>query len=195
MYANTLQLGRNCNEFARGRRKLKIQVRLSPKRKSELPKKSAKVKVAGISTSRREYPQSTNVSSPVQAAAQRRKRRAQKEDEDVSHQHGYRRDEFVVSDNDDPAFDDGDEEDDAFEPVRENAKSRSNMRRQLGPPITTDEKMDGLNETHRMVVEDFVINAKNECDKVFVSGIRYCVVCLQLILDHDVQEFVQTAFY
>ena len=120
--------------------------------------------MTGVSASRREHPQSTNVSSPVQAAAQRRRGRNIVQ-EDGLHRHlEYQRDDFVVSDND-PAFEESDEEDSSFE-ARPHGKSKLAKKRQLGPPITTDEKMEGLNETHRMVVEDFVVNAKKECDKV-----------------------------
>jgi hypothetical protein len=40
---------------------------------------------------------------------------------------------------------------------------------QLGPPITTDERMATLNPTHRMLVDDFVIRAKDLSEKVCVA--------------------------
>ena len=82
------------------------------------------------------------------------------------HDNGYERNGFVVSDGEGQSFEGSDDEDDAFEPVREAGRSaRSSRKRQLGPPITTDEKLDRLSATHRLVVEDFVHHAKSEMDK------------------------------
>lgn len=83
------------------------------------------------------------------------------------HRNGYQRDNFVVSDAEDQSFKGSDEDKEvAFEPIRKAGKRQALKKRQLGPPITTDEKLDRLNETHRMVVDDFVIHAKKECEKV-----------------------------
>ena len=70
---------------------------------------------------------------------------------------GYVQDGFVVGD---------DDESDAFEPVREKGKSRSLSKRPLGPPITIDERIANLPQIHQMVVEDFLITARQQCQKV-----------------------------
>ena len=151
-----------------GSRRLKIQVRVSPNGKSKGVARAAKPKVTGVSASRREHPQSTNVSSPIQAAARRRNMQEFEDVEDSAmHRNGYQRDNFVVSDAEDQSFKGSDEDEEvAFEPIRKAGKRQTPRKRQLGPPVTTDEKLDRLNETHRMVVDDFVINAKKECEKV-----------------------------
>lgn len=63
---------------------------------------------------------------------------------------------------------DDDSEDD-FEPVRVKGKTRKVSRRPLGPPITTDEKIERLNDIHQMVVEEFLDIAKNECRNVSLA--------------------------
>lgn len=120
----------------------------------------------GVVASRRECPQSTNVSSPVQAMSRRRKAIIENDEEQFAlHNNGYERDDFVVSDRDCHKVGESDDED-AFEPIREAGQITRSRKRKLGPPITTDEKLDRLNETHRMVVEDFMIHAKSESSKV-----------------------------
>ena len=149
------QLGPNHNDFTRGVRKLKIQIRVSPNSKIPKIKKPIKNKGTGVAASRHEYPLSTNVSSPIQAAS--RRRIAQNKSDMNPHSNGYSRDDFVVSD---------DEESDGFEPVRKAGKPRITRKRQLGPPITTDQKLEKLNSIHRLVVDDFVGQAKEESARV-----------------------------
>ena len=81
------------------------------------------------------------------------------------HRNGYIRDDFVVSDDEGRTFEETDDEV-PFEPVREAGKPQELSKRRLGPPITTDEKLARLNDTHRMVVDDFMVHAKKECEKV-----------------------------
>ena len=45
-------------------------------------------------------------------------------------------------------------------------KPSKERKRKLGPPITGDGKLNGLNHIHLMVVEDFMAYAKEECQKV-----------------------------
>ena len=88
-------------------------------------------------------------------------------EDSAMHRNGYQRDNFVVSDAEDQSFIGSDEDEEvAFEPIRKAGKRQASKKRQLGPPITTDEKLDRLNETHRIIVDDFLVHAKNECDKV-----------------------------
>ena len=157
-------LGGTYRDFTERGRKLKMQFDVSPDGKSKSTKKIAKAKQASSHVKESGNPQSTNVSSPVQAMSRRRQiipeqDEDEDEDEDVQlHRNGYRRDKFVVSD---------ESESDAFEKVREAGKSqRSRNDRDLGPPITTDEKMEVLDPIHQMVVDDFMNHAEAESKKV-----------------------------
>ena len=59
-----------------------------------------------------------------------------------------------------------DESDDAWAPTRELPAPYRQKKKRLGPPITTDEKIESLNPTHRYVVDDFMVQATNECRQV-----------------------------
>lgn len=153
-----------------------MQIRLSPtgktkapsKAPSKAPKKASKKRETGVAASGPDHPTSTNVSSPVQAASRRRveqKNNAQPELE--LHRNGYFRDDFVVDDDEDGSLDETDDEsEDGFGPIREKGRSRSVPKRPLGPPITIDDKLERLNSIHRMVVENFLQNAKELSQKV-----------------------------
>ena len=81
----------------------------------------------------------------------------------------YTGDNFVVPDE----FDDrGDDDEESFEPVT--SKKHRIATPQLGPPITTDERMSQLPAIHRMMVDEFVERAKELADKIRKSkGLRY----------------------
>lgn len=127
-----------------------------------------------MAASKHEYPLSTNVSSPVQDASRRRNQEHRRLSTDTGlHQNGYARDDFVISDDDADALNDSDEaSDDAFEDVRDTRKPGISKTRQLGPPITVDNKLKKLNATHRYVVDDFLIRAKKESEKVRYQKLR-----------------------
>lgn len=165
-----MKLGKNCEDFITGRRKLKIQVRISPNGKSKMSRPASKSKSTGARAARRDYPQSTNVSSPVQAASRRRQVLHEWDDpktEHVLHRNGYARDNFVVSDDEAYNSEVNDEEgEEDFGSIREAGKPQRTTRRRLGPPITTDEKLERLNSTHRMFVEDFMIHARKMSNDV-----------------------------
>ncbi len=154
------QLGDNYHDFMSRRRRLELKIRVSPNGKVRAPEILAEAhgKGTGVGIARHDYPESTNVSSPVQAASRRRTVRKKDQCEaEGRHANGYARDDFVVSD----------EEDDGFENVRVAGKPRREPpQRQLGPPITIDEKMARLNPTHRDIVNEFVYVAKKECERV-----------------------------
>ncbi|KAJ5646809.1 Bloom syndrome protein [Penicillium lividum] len=140
-----LKLGRRATEFESGQRKLKLQVRVSPNGKAPAIRPIARAKAG--------HPQSTMVSSPVQSANDRRQARSQ--------QRGVRLDSSEG------------EESDGFEPIRVPGKQRHGKVRELGPPITTDQKMDRLDHLHRAVVEDFEVTAKRYLQDVVVEkGLR-----------------------
>ena len=166
------KLGKNSTAFARGQRKLKLQIRLSPtgktKAPSKAPKKVSNKRETGVAASHPDHPTSTNVSSPIQAASRRRvKQKGSAQTELALHRNGYFGDNLVVDDNEDGLFnetEDGSE--DGFGPIREKGQSRNVPKRPLGPPITIDDKLERLNPIHAMVVEDFLQNAKELSQKV-----------------------------
>ncbi|KAE9381581.1 hypothetical protein N431DRAFT_476384 [Stipitochalara longipes BDJ] len=126
-----LHLGPKCREFITGKRKVSLQVQASasPLTKSKQTKSAR--------------PQSTMVSSP---AAQRR--RPAKKLGFGNDENEYDHNDFVVSD----------EDDDAFEPVV-NKKTRRGKTPEAGPPITLD-GMAGLPDIHRVTIIQFVEEAK-----------------------------------
>ncbi|KAF2237454.1 hypothetical protein EV356DRAFT_462310 [Viridothelium virens] len=146
--------GRRCGEVLDGKQRLKLQVRVSPRTKSKLPiSKPPRTGKTGGSTAQQGHPLSTNVSSPVQAASERRN---------------------VRRPNNDPsrASSDDDDDDEAFGPIRiqGHRKMRSDRRQaSLGVPITVDQKMADLDDVHRMVLEDFMHHAKQMCRKILIE--------------------------
>lgn len=71
---------------------------------------------------------------------------------------------FVVDDEEDEDYmeEDGDE-DDGFEPLRDNTRStraQAQPTKRVGHRITSDETMDSLSEMHRLIVESFLPKAK-----------------------------------
>ena len=112
-------------------------------------------------------PTSTNVSSPVQAAARRRVKQKNQRDPGL-HKNTYSRDDFVVDDDDGSFIETEDESDDGFGPIRVKGQNWGGSKKPLGPPITIDEKLERLNDIHRMVVEDFLENAKELSQKVIL---------------------------
>ena len=161
-------MGKNYSDFTKRRKKIKIQIRTSPNGKVKTAKRPAPKRGAGFVASRQDYPQSTNVSSPVQGASRRRIAQYTRTNADPNlDANGYIRDGFAVSDHDGNAFHETeDESDDGFGPIREAGRRQRSKKRQLGPPITIDEKLEGLNPTHRMVVDDFMVHAVQESKKV-----------------------------
>ncbi|PYH91967.1 recQ family helicase MusN [Aspergillus ellipticus CBS 707.79] len=144
-----IKLGRRAADFESGRCKLKLDVRVSPNGKGRKPNAAA----SRASGSKDYHPQSTNVSSPVQSANQRRLARFQ-----------YRNQEGEST---------ADEDSDGFEQIRVAGKPRAERRRTPGPPITQDRRFDQLDPLHKAVAEDFMVYAKNYCqDLVLQKGLR-----------------------
>lgn len=153
-----------------GRRPVQMAVRTSPKKMpaSAPAKPKRKTKTSGANqtgvAAARTLPFSTNVSSPIQAVSKRRKNTSFMNDEAEEdafdpvprYANGYARDSFIVPD----------DEDDDFVPVRETGKVKQKKSRQLGPPITNDNVMDKLSESHRELVEMFVFNAHDQAKKI-----------------------------
>lgn len=82
----------------------------------------------------------------------------------------------MVSDNDFQESEDGSET--QFESIREAGASPRSKKRKLGPPITIDEKLERLNETHRIVIEEFLLYAKRESDNVCLLIELEFMVCV-----------------
>lgn len=133
-----VKIGRRAAEFETGRRELKLQVRLSPR------KNTSRSNIGNND----DHPQSTNVSSPVQSAKERRVARFQ-------HRGG---------DSDDG--DAGSADSDGFEKIRVAGRSRQERKRTLGPPITEDGDFSRLDPLHQAVAEDFMYYAKQYCQSV-----------------------------
>ena len=139
-----------------------------------------KNKTGVVSATRQEFPLSTNVSSPIQAASRRRRAQGKTLDDSFGfHPNGYNRDDFVVSDRNATVGCEPDESSDGFEQIREAGRPRNLKQRQLGPPITIDKKLARLNPTHRMVVEDFVALAKEESDQVDLTQCEPFQLCFR----------------
>lgn len=123
----------------------------------------------GVAAAKSDYPLSTNISSPVQAASKRRIAKYNSLNANAQPvSRGYLRDDFVVSDdNAESLYGSENDSDDGFEQVRD-TRNRHNVsrKRALGPPITTDEKLETLNPTHRDIVDAFVKAAKDLSEKV-----------------------------
>ena len=154
-----IKLGRNSNEFSMGRRRVNIQIRVSPKGKTKsrnVEKSSRKKQGTGVKVAEDDkYPASTFVSSPVQAMSRRRL---------------VRKANLKVLAEDSS---EGDDEVSGFEPVRDRGAPSTDKERHLGPPITDDEKLARLNPTHRHVLDDFMGNAKKESSAIMLQkGLR-----------------------
>jgi len=134
-------------------------------------------RATGVAASRHEYPLSTNVSSPIQAASKRRKLpKAQAQKGLGLHSNGYVQDDFVVSDNE-SAYNTSEDRSDAGRGlIQAIGTSREIRKRKLGPPITTDEKLERLNSLHQMVVVEFMHDALALGRKV--SSLKYSATLL-----------------
>ena len=172
-----IALGRKSEDFVNGRKKFQLDIRNTPKSKKTAPvkKKSAKEaredynqtrKATAGSKSRTELPVSTNVSSPVQASTKRKATRQPQRN--ASHGKDYEDNHLFVSDEEHDNYED-DDESDGFAPIREAGTKRHEKQRELGPPITSDDIMDRLDEVHRAIIEDFVHRAKDEMRKIMVA--------------------------
>jgi bloom syndrome protein len=173
-------LGSRSRDFGNSGQKVIMNVRMTPAKAKAPAKKPKKAKqdagwkeTAG-SRSRADMPLSTNVSSPIQAAEKRKTSR--KPMRKGQHADEYERDGFVASDPEDDDY--NDEDSDAFErmgfaPVRQKGMERVSKRREPGPRIQRDYAMDGLDPTHRDIVEAFVRDAKKMSTKLMVTkGLR-----------------------
>lgn len=135
---------------------------MSPTGKSKITNKAPKKKGTGVAAAHLDYPASTNISSPIQAASRRRLKHDKCSPTPELHRNGYARDDFVVDDEEHDYHNESEDESDAFESPR---MSRSSRKRTLGPPIR---KVQTLQPIHEMIVDNFVENAKEECRKASI---------------------------
>lgn len=114
------------------------------------------------------------MSSPVQAATRRRNvQKAKASDQLDLRFNAYYHNKLVMSDDEISVHKSEDESDDPCPPTRELPAPYGQKKKRLGPPITTDEKIEGLNRTHRYVVDDFMVHATNECRRVSLRQVSH----------------------
>lgn len=182
------KLGPRSHDFAHRRRRISFQVRVGGTDKIvktkdalqqlQLPAKRKKTNASKVS--RAQLPQSTNVSSPIQAPTSRGSRLARNlvDEQDTESEmddaftsergtkngRGYQNDDFCVDDDvdDDFAFEDVPDP----QPARKTARPRTKPRPRLSSPITKDPQLQNIDEIHRDVIDEFVREAKMECQKI-----------------------------
>ncbi len=161
-----LKLGRRANRYDSARTLFKMQIRTTPRPpKTKAPTKLGRKRAAA------KAPLSTNVSSPVQAAAKRKKPSKAAQRTVVAR--GYQKDDFVVDDPDDYAESSEDDSSDAFAPILVAGQSRRQSTMALGPPITADASLEGLEEIHRDLVDSFVKTASKKAKDISIDrGLR-----------------------
>ena len=192
-------LGRRCGDYESGRKRFHMQIRNTPRPKGKSTKNASNANGEGASKRIKkkgakaapEMPLSTNVSSPIQAATSRKKDK--QPSRSGTHANGYERDNFVVSDPEFDEYEDNeDDSDDAFEPVRVAGQLRPDRSETLGPPITTDDLMAGLDDYHLVLVDSFVHAASKKAKELMVSkGLRR-VPFTDTMLRHMVIKFTET---
>ena len=107
------------------------------------------------------------MSSPVQAATRRRiVQKAEVSDQLDLPFNSYSHNKLLLSDDEISIHNSDDESDDPRPQTRGLRAPYGQRKKRLGPPITTDEKIEGLNTTHRLVVDDFMVHATKECRQV-----------------------------
>lgn len=167
------------NAYLNGRQPLKLSIRFTPNAKTKPTKAKPKAQAKKAPATSRSEVASTYVSSPVRKASARRQKRQEMEDEDEDteddafqptalHSNGYARDSFIVPDNDDEDFF-RDVDDDNFGSVREMGDTRQSVSKPLGPPITSDRRMDELPQNIRDFVQDFVNHGKEAGKKILMK--------------------------
>lgn len=137
-----LSKGKKAGDILAGQCSVKLKIRVDRQSKKLLRRGNT----TGVAAAMDDHPQSTNVPSPV--AASRRRARQQKHKGPSN------------GDNDE----DGDS--DGFERIRVAGNLSRRRGQALGPPITHDDRLKEIDEIHQLVIDDFVSNAKSECQKV-----------------------------
>ncbi|PGH05172.1 bloom syndrome protein [Blastomyces parvus] len=146
-----IQFGERADEFLARRNRLMMPICVSPKGKAaEKPKQTTtRSHGAGVRAAGNEYPQSTNVSSPIQESLRRRKLGR-----------GYTA-PYASEENED--------ESDGFEPVREAGVPGRSYDDNLGPPITDDGKLSRLDSLQNIIVDEFMFYAQETCHELMMK--------------------------
>jgi bloom syndrome protein len=120
---------------------------VNARKQGPITKKTVKKQAAESATTRPIYP-STNVSSPVRPTKQSIRQYALQPAQKLNQsRNGYEADGFVAVDEED--------NEESFEPVR-----AAKPRRAVGQPITADERMAGLGDFQKDVLNDFMEGGK-----------------------------------
>lgn len=184
-----VNLGAKCADFSeKSRKALIMQISTTPK----MPKTKAATgkgkKAAG--SKKKELPMSTNVSSPIQGASRRKKSAKHGE----MHANGYRRDNSIISDQEDADFQNEDSDSsDGFAPVIDARKPRqqATSSRALGQRITSDEVISSLSEVHQMVLEDFMTLAEQKCKDIQKKKGMMMVPFTNTMLQHMIVHWIE----
>ncbi|ORY11984.1 hypothetical protein BCR34DRAFT_564343 [Clohesyomyces aquaticus] len=164
---NYVQLGRKSRDYLERGKQLNLQIRMTP-RKSAAPKPVTKKKKKQPAPGRTEYP-STNISSPIQAPSKQCIQQYVYQEDNYFEEHrphrrdrgNYNPDGFVVPD--------GEDDEDDFEPLPPKRSKALQKVRSLGTPITVDERMAGLNEFQRVIVDGFVREARTIAERILIK--------------------------
>lgn len=145
-----VELGPKARELISGSCKFTLDVS-APTTTNQGPKRSLKKaeisQTTGVRAMVEDLPQSTNVSSPIQG--------------------GY---QYLVS-RQEVAVDEYDS--DGFEPIREAGKSLRPRARDVGPRITNDGDLQDLTPIQAMILDEFFVVAKEECQTVSPISNRF----------------------
>jgi bloom syndrome protein len=176
-------LGPKKNEFLLRRKMLYLQVRVSPGKAIGKPKTSRNQET-GVAASRQDYPQSTNISSPIVSSKKRKTARcafvddeAEADDDGASdddasdidqyeqHRNGYFKDTFVVG-SDEVEYADEADSDDGFEQVRTGGRKQINSKITPDEPITIDSQISKLDASHERCLQCLVIDGMTLSEEV-----------------------------
>ncbi|KAF7539016.1 hypothetical protein G7Z17_g12506 [Cylindrodendrum hubeiense] len=147
-----LQLGPTARQFLMGQSKLMLTIQVSENKASKSTK--SKPKKTSKKSKDQDLPASTYVSSPV---GRRRKKSRVIDSDDEAHAvmaNGYMNDRFAMPDDE---VDEDEEE--AFNELPEHRPAKPPAKR-LGPPISTDTRLQDLPDIHQDIIHGFVQEAK-----------------------------------
>ncbi|KAB8343145.1 hypothetical protein FH972_022736 [Carpinus fangiana] len=162
--AQYLKLGQTYKAIERSTTRVVMQVPLAGDKRGKKPKEAQSEDIMETPT-RKQAPKtsriatSTYVSSPVQGPGRSRSNTKGKQVQ------AYDSDDGFIVREDDHSEDDVSEED-AFEPVRQlraskgRAPTRHTREESFGPPITSDERLQALDDIHQSMIENFVGEAR-----------------------------------
>ncbi|EAS35705.3 RecQ family ATP-dependent DNA helicase [Coccidioides immitis RS] len=152
-----VELGPRAADFRSGRQKFTLAVRVSPNSKkltkplSKSQKRNLGSNVTGVRAVMDELPQSTNVSSPIQSVSRRRARKQ------------------CANSFEDDLEEENESDSDGFEPIRQGGRLLRSRVRDVGPRITDDGSRHGLTHLQTMILDEFLLMAKKECQAIMLK--------------------------